>query len=311
MRRVLTMMTRHRFSADRACPTWMGWPSAFRAPGRTGGGLDVRRRLGAWLGALMLVPLLSLPGCVEAPTMTSPAELDDPLAETFDALARAAGEYGDLARSDGFAFAALSVRSGITPSRLEVQSGAVREAYDAFVSAVWWDSAVPAGVRPPARRSLVGWRKTAEGTTRIIALTVPSDSARIVSPLALGAGGSTVAVYAGASAMQNEGRDTPQGRPDVGAAWYGTAGWVKLAEVARLGACIDSARHANVLGVAQCEQVRYQVAFDLTMQKLTGRPPQVAADAVTRRVTTPAETVVGGLRLRFACTAPNGWSGCK
>jgi hypothetical protein len=262
----------------------------------------------AWLA---LGALVSLAGCVEAPGMTSPATVGDPLAETFDALSRAAGEYGDLARSDGFAFAALSVRSGVTPSRLEVQSGAVLEEYDAFVSGVQWEPSVPVGMRPPSRRSLVGWRKTAEGTTRIIALTAPSDSARILSPVALGAGASTVAVYAGGSAMQNEGRDTPQGKPDVGAAWYGTTGWVKLAEVARIGPCADSARHANVLGISQCEQVRYQVAFDLSMQRLTGRPPQPAPDGISRRVSTTTETVVSGLRLRFACAAPNGWSGCR
>jgi hypothetical protein len=254
---------------------------------------------------------VALAGCVEAPGMTSPATVGDPLAETFDALSRAAGEYGDLARSEGFAFAALSVRSGVTPSRLEVQSGAVLEEYDAFVSGVQWEPSVPVGMRPPSRRSLVGWRKTAEGTTRIIALTSPSDSARILSPVALGAGASTVAVYAGGSAMQNEGRDTPQGKPDVGAAWYGTTGWVKLAEVARIGPCADSARHANVLGISQCEQVRYQVAFDLSMQRLTGRPPQPAPDGISRRVSTTTETVVSGLRLRFACAAPSGWSGCK
>ncbi|MEP7381026.1 MAG: hypothetical protein ABI910_05030 [Gemmatimonadota bacterium] len=263
-------------------------------------------------GILLVVVAFAAGSCVEAPATTSPDDAyESPLAEAFDALSRAASENGDLARSDGFAYAALSVRSGVTPSRLDVQLEDSIETYDAFVNTAWWDPALPTNVRPPARRTLVGWRKTDAGTTRVLALTSPSDSARILSPVALGAGVSTVAVYAAGSAMQNEGRDTPQGKPDIGSAWYGTSGWVKVAEAAVLGTCPDTVRHHDALGVSHCELARYRVAFDISMQHLTGRPPQLAAGTAVRRVATVEESLVNGLRLRFVCLTPSGEHGCR
>ncbi len=244
--------------------------------------------------------------------MTSPVDTwENPLAQTFDALSRAAGDNGDLARSDGFAYAALAVRSGVTPSRLDVQVGDSVESYDAFVNTAWWDPALPVASRPPARRTLVGWRLTDAGTTRVLALTSPGDSARVVSPVSLGAGVSTVAVYAAGSAMQNDGRDTQQGKPDIGSAWYGTAGWVKLAESAVLGTCPDTLRHSKVLGISHCEQAQYQVAFALEMQHLAGRPPQLATGTPIRTLSTAEETLVNGVKLRFTCVAPSGEHGCK
>lgn len=261
--------------------------------------------------ALAAVALLVV-SCVESPGATEPAATwDNPLAQTFDALARAAGENGDLARSDGFAYAALAVRSGAIPSRLEVQVGDTVERYDAFVNTAWWDPALAVATRPPARRTLVGWRLTNAGTTRVLALTAPGDSARIVSPVSLGPGASTVAVFAAGSAMQNDGRDTPQGKPDIGAAWYGTGGWVKLAESAVLGTCPDTLRHSSVLGISHCQRAEYRVAFTIDMQHLAGRPPQLASDAAIRSIASVEETVVSGVKLRFTCPTPNGQRGCK
>lgn len=258
-------------------------------------------------------PVLLATACVDGPSGVTPVdEAIDPLAETFDALSRVAGEYGDLARSDGFAHAALAVRSGIAPSRLEVQVGTLTEVYDAFVTSVQWDSVLLGGaLRPPARRSLVGWRKTAEGTTRVIALGTPNDSAAVLSPVALGAGMSTVAVFAGATAMMNEGRDTPQGRPDLGNAWYATSGWVKLREAAIVGPCPDPGRRVTALGLTRCEEARYLVRFDLTMQRLAGRPMQVVGGTPLRRASSVGEPVIGGARMRLACAAPSGAQGCR
>ncbi len=267
-----------------------------------------RRRAAMAMG---LLALASLTACVDAPGVAEPESELDPLASTFDAMSKASAQSGDLARSDGFAHAALAVRGGITPSRLEVQTGTSSEVYDAFVSAVQWDAAVPAAVRPPARRSLVGWRRSDAGKTRVLVLTAPSDSALVVSPLSLGPAASTAAVFAAASAMQQEVGDSPQGYPDLSTAWYGTSGWVKLQEVAVVGSCPDSARHANALGMSRCEEARYLVRFDLSMQRLSGRPPQEVPGSGTRRVTSVGEPVINGVRIRFNCVSPSSYTGCK
>lgn len=254
--------------------------------------------------------LAAAAACVDAPGTTAPEGQPEPLAETFDALSRVAAEGGDLARSEGFAYAALAVRGGVTPSRLEVQSGNATEVYDAFVSAAQWESSIAAAMRPPTRRSLVAWRRTQDGLTRVLSMHAPSDSALVLSPLSLGLGMSTNAVFAGASAMQNEGRDTPQGKPDLSAAWYATGGWVKLKEVAVLGKCPVVQVAGKRLGIARCEQARYLVRFTLAMQHLAGRPPQVIGNA-QRSVSSIGEPVVNGLKLSFACLAPSSMHGCQ
>lgn len=263
-------------------------------------------------GASALAIAVVVAACVDSPNVTAlDTTSSSPLADTFDELSRAAGAYGDLARSDGFNFAALAVRSGVTPSRLEVQMGGTVEQYDAFVSSVHWESSVPVALRPPTRRTLIAWRRIATGTTRVLTLTTPSDSASILSPLALGVGVSTAAVFAGASAMHHDVQDTPSGNPDLSAAFYGTGGWVKLREAAVIRACPDSLRHRGVLGVSRCEEARYQVRFDVSMQRLQLRPPTQVIGSVVRRVTSLGETLVTGLKLHFTCASPSGKTGCR
>ncbi len=282
---------------------------ATSASARTVRSASSRRR---WKALVLAAAALVASSCVDAPGTTEPVDTwENPLAQTFDAMSRAAGDYGDLARSDGFAYAALAVRGGVTPSRLDVQVGETVESYDAFVNTAWWDPALPVATRPPARRTLVGWRRTDAGTTRIVAFTSPADSVPIVSPVSLGPGASTFAVYAAGSAMQNDGSDNAQGKPDISRAWYGTSGWLKLAESAALGTCPDTLRHSNVLGVSHCEQAQYRVAFSIDMQHMAGRPPQLATGTPIRTVSTIAETVVNGVKLRFTCLTPSGQHGCK
>jgi hypothetical protein len=170
---------------------------------------------------------------------------------------------------------------------------------------------VPVGMRPPARRTLVGWRKTNDGATRILMLTAPGDSSAIVSPIVLGPGSSTVAVFNAASAMQNEGKDAPSGKPELSSAWYGSAGWVRLKEVATIGACPDSSKVARTLGISRCDEMRYLVRFDLSMQRMSGRPPQLVPGSPTRRVFNIGEPVVNGIKSRFACMAPSSERGCR
>ena len=272
----------------------------------------VRGSAARWRGtAAATMGLLAAVACVDAPGVSAPSSEVEPLAATFDAMSKASAQYGDLARSDGFAHAALAVRGGVTPSRLEVQTGTTSEVYDAFVSAAQWEVALAAAVRPPARRSLVGWRRSDNGKTRVFVLTSPSDSAPILSPLSLGPAASTVAVFAAGSAMQQEVGDSPQGYPDLSTAWYGTSGWVKLKEVEVLGTCADSAKKANALGMSRCEEARYLVRFDLTMQRLSGRPPQEVPGSGARRVSSVGEPVVNGVRIRFSCANPRSDTGCK
>lgn len=255
--------------------------------------------------------LAAAAACVDGPSVSGPEAQAEPLAETFDAMAKVAAESGDLARSEGFAFAALSVRGGVAPSRLEVQSGTTTEVYDAFVSSVEWDPSIAVAMRPPARRSLVAWRRTTYGTTKVLSMHTPIDSAPVLNPLSLGMGASTAAVFAGASAMQNEGGNTVQGRPDMSGAWFATSGWVKLKEVAVLGACPASQLAGKGVALSHCEQARYLVRFDLVMQHLTGRPPQVVSGSPVRRVSSIGEPVVNGLRLGFACVVPTSMHGCR
>lgn len=264
---------------------------------------------------LVLLGVVALCACVDAPDVSSPTSDDAPqselLAQTFDAMSRASAQSGDLARSDGFTHAALAVRGGVTPSRLEVQTGTSTEVYDAIVTAAQWDSTLSPNVRPPARRTAVGWRRTDTGKTRVLVLATPNDSAIVVSPLSLGMGMSTTAVFAAASAMQHEVSDNGSGYGDFSTAWYGTSGWVKLREVAVIGSCADSARLANQLGLTRCEEARYLVRFDLTMQRLTGRPPQEVPGTQALRTWSVGEPVVSGVRIRFSCVAPKGDRGCK
>ncbi|MDP1857556.1 MAG: hypothetical protein Q8K82_02735 [Gemmatimonadaceae bacterium] len=249
--------------------------------------------------------------CVDGPSAATEATYVDPLAETFDALARESSGQGDLARGDGFSHAALAVRHGVAPSRLEVRNGAQTEVFDAFVTAVEWESTLPASVRPPTRRSLVAWRRTTDATMRVLSVLTPTDSALILSPLALGAAVSTPFVYTGASAMFHEGKDGPQGRPDLTSVWYGTSGWVKIRETQSLGRCVGGASASSASAGVKCEQARYLARFDVSMQRLTGRPAQVVSGTTARRVVTTAETAVNGLKLKFACIVPMSDKGCR
>jgi hypothetical protein len=119
--------------------------------------------------------------------LDGPTNGDDPLAQTFDALAQRSATSGDLARSDGFSHAAIAVRSGVTPTRIEVTNGGQSEAFDAFATSVDWELGIPAPTRPPARRNMVAWRRSIDGTLRVLTLSTPRDSAAIISPLSLGA----------------------------------------------------------------------------------------------------------------------------
>ncbi len=265
---------------------------------------------------LALVALLTA-SCVDAPTGASlaPAEAgDDPLAQAFDLLADQARTTGDVARAEGFTFAAMASRSGVTPSVLNVRIGNTNEVYEAFVSTVDWNLG-SAPVRVPAHRTLTAWRRGTDGVTRILSLTTPSDSAPIVSPLALTPNGPVAAVFAGASALYQETtRITSLGvgvasAPVTDEYWMALTGYVKIRETASGLACPKEPTVAGLSGVA-CKQARFVVRFDVSMQRLSSRPYTFAAGNAARRFTWTADQTIAGFKLVLSCPSPTAARGC-
>jgi hypothetical protein len=273
---------------------------------------DVMRQGDPFRRALA-VAVLSLAACVDAPNSTGPTSPDDPLAQTFDALAQQSATSGDLARSDGFSHAAISVRSGVTPTRIEVRNGSVNEAFDAFATSVDWDLSVPAPVRPPARRYTVAWRRAVDGTLRVLTVSTPRDSAPVVSPLSLVGTTSPGAVFSGASAMYHEGIALTQGLPDLSETWYGTAGWVKVRTISSAGACPPRTDRTGELKGVTCEVGRFALRFVATFQRITirgGIASPANPPVPPRTLSVAADHQMNGLALKFACVAPSSETGC-
>lgn len=267
---------------------------------------DMIRRLA------LVCAALAVSACVDAPNPSGPSGTDDPLAQTFDALARESTASGDVARGDGFSHAALSVRSGVTPTRIEVRNGTVNEAFDAFVTSVDFDLTIPAPTRPPARRSLVAWRRAIDGTLRVLSLSTPTDSSGVLNPLSLGASLSAV-VFTGGSAMYHEGIALTQNLPDLSATWFGTAGWVKIKESSSMGACPARPDRTSAPGGVRCEAARFAVRFDVTFLRIMLRPGGAVAASPPvppRNISARSELQVNGLRLKFACAMPSSATGC-
>lgn len=268
---------------------------------------DVARRV------LALIALATSLACVDAPSASGLNAADDPLAQTFDALARQSATSGDLARSDGFSHAALSVRSGVTPTRIEVRNASVNEAFDAFVTSVDWGEAVPAPIRPQARRNFVAWRRDIDGTMRVLTLITPRDSAPVISPLSLGAAPSAV-VFTGASAMYHEGIALTQGLPDLSATWFGVSGWVKIKEISSSGTCPARTDRATVVTGVDCRVARFVVRLDGSFQRITiraGGATAASPPGPSRVISIPADQQMNGLAFKFACPSPSSATGCS
>lgn len=265
---------------------------------------------------LLLTGLLAT-ACVDPPTAANAAaaESTDPLALTFEQLAEQARGVGDVARVEGFTFAALAARAGITPSILNVRIGTVNEAYEAFVSTVDFNLGAQVASRVPAHRTLTAWRRGTDGVTRILSLTTPGDSAPVLSPLSLSPVGPAAAPFAGASALYQEttritslGTNTASA-PVTDEFWMAQTGFVKVREASSGAACPVDPLKLGMTGVA-CRQARFTVRFDVAMQRLSARPYTFAATAVTRRVSLNAEQAVTGFKLVLACATPTSSRGC-
>lgn len=254
-------------------------------------------------------------GCVDAPVATAVPSTastgdDNPLALTFDALALSASQSGDLARSEGFALAALSVRSGVNPSTLQLRiAGNESETLDAFVTVAEFSAAIPSALRPPSRRTLVAWRRSGNGALRVVSLLSPSDSATVLSPLTPGLSLSSRAVYAGASAQFLDLAPSSASTSAVSSTWFATNGWVKLRPSRSVGSCGKLAQNSKIGGVT-CAGEEYAVDFSTAMERLTGSP-LVAIAGGPILVAATKEQLIAGNRLTFSCASPSGTTGCR
>lgn len=265
-------------------------------------------------GLAAALTVLALGACVDSPdSLAATSESGDPLALTFDELARQAAASGDLNRAEGFTYAAISARNGIAPTRLEVRIGTIVEVYEAFVSAISWQVPGAAAIRVPAHRTITAWRRTPDAVTRILTLTTPSDSAPVLNPLSLSAAGPIAAAFAGASALYQEtstlasNSNTLSRAPD--AFWMATTGWVQIRETLTGAACPRPASANKINGVS-CQQARFAVRFDVTMLPVLTRPYNLRLAGETRRFQALNEQSLSGYKLTFACATVNSFTGC-
>jgi hypothetical protein len=261
-----------------------------------------------------LMAALILVACVDSPeSATAPEEQGDPLALSFEELARQATATGDVSRAEGFTYAALAARSGIAPSRLEIREGNTTSTYEAFVSAVQWLVA-SSTIRVPPHRTVTAWRRTSDGVTRIFSLTTPNDSSAVIHPLSLSATGPLAAPFAGAGGLYHETtllspalRSSNGTRVD--AFWIAVSGFVKVKETLTGAACAQPTDN-NVFSGVTCQQARYLVRFDASMHPLEQRPYQMRNTGTPRRFFTPSEQTVNGYKLAFGCAQVNARRGC-
>ena len=265
--------------------------------------------------SMSLVAVAALAGCVDSPeSLAAKGDSGDPLALTFDELARQAAANGDASRAEGFTYAAIAARNGVTPARLELRNNGALEIYEAFVSAVVWQISVAAPARVPAHRTITAWRRTSNGISRILSLTTPTDSAPVLNPLSLSAGGPVAAAFAGASALLQETRTigslgTSAASPLADVFWIATSGFVKIRETSSGAACPRPSAGAVSTGVG-CQQARFNVRFDVAMQLLNRRPYEVKAGGEARRIQSTAEQSLVGYKFIFACATVSASRGC-
>lgn len=253
--------------------------------------------------------VLVLGACVDSPDALATApEAGDPLALTFDELARQAAASGDVNRAEGFTYAAIAARNGIAPTRLDVRVGSATDTYEAFVSAVTWPAS---STRIPAHRTITAWRRTQDGVTQILSVTTPADSAAVLHPASLNPGGPIAAMFAGASALYHEtssiGTNSGPGRPDV--FWMAATGFVLVRETLTGAACPRPGT-ANRFNGVTCQQARFGVRFDVTMVPVITRPYNLRLNAETRRFQALTEQSLSGYKLTFSCSTVNAATGC-
>ena len=271
-----------------------------------------RRLLYSYLVALVALTAACVGNDPLSAPLTAGDTTEDPLALTFDALSSQSAASGDRLRSEGFAYAAIAVRRGVQPTPIDVITPTGTEVFDAFVGSLEWDLSISAQIRAPAHRSVVAWRRTNNGLTRILTLMTPLDSAQILNPVSLSISDAYTAFFAGASALYQEttapitasGQLNSASGPDL--FWAGVRGYVKVREVSTGGVC-PSRANDQVKGVT-CQLARFAVKFDVAFKPLV-RPLNVQSAAAERSLSA-AEQTVNGVRMRMSCAVVESRNGC-
>ena len=252
-----------------------------------------------------LVLAATVVACVDAPSepLAASAPLNNPLAASFDVLADEMAT-NDVERSEEFRWAALSLRSGVTPSVLQVTNEGRSELYDAFVHAVTWASLTEA-LRPPLHRSLVAWRRSGD-VLQVLLVGLVSDSAPVLHPYSLRA--ASASSIAGATAAYFERGSSVSST--AGSSWIGIGGVAKVAEFPPPALCPSPNDAARPDGVS-CQLTRFGVSLNVLFARTRSRDSRdVDLAGPSRRMIAPATQTVSGVKLVFSCATP-GSNGCK
>ncbi|MFN8581100.1 MAG: hypothetical protein U0163_09015 [Gemmatimonadaceae bacterium] len=252
------------------------------------------------LTSFALVACITLAtACVDAPSSPSTTADENVLASSLDALSREAAQQGDTERSQEFTWAALAVRSGVTPSKFQIKSGGTLAAYEAIVYAVTWQT--PASPqRAPDHRSLLAWRRSGSSLQTLM-ISTTADVQPVQNPLSATPLASLTAPFAGAHVLYSVRGDAP-------GTWVGVSGNVKVAQGSVSGACVPVTSDKRLLPGVTCQQVTYTVGFEVATQPAVGAAHAPLADSALLRLGAN-DQAVNGAKLLLACSAPT-TNGC-
>ena len=246
------------------------------------------------VGLAALATMLS--ACVDSPSEPQALTEQNPLATSFDMLAQEQMMASDIERSENFRWASLALRTGVTPSVIQVTNDGKPEVYDGFVQAASWLASAQA-LRPPLHRSLVAWRRNGD-LLQVLLVDMFTDSAPIVNPLSLRSSSPGVIQSAvrGANAAYFE-------RGPRNQSWLGISGMAKIAEHPQSSACPLPNVEDRPSGVS-CQFTRFGIELNVQFAVTRSRDSrEVDLFAPSRRVIAPSQAVAG-VKLQFNCVSP-------
>lgn len=250
--------------------------------------------------ALAVCCALGATACVDAPSSPAAASDENVLAASLDALSREAAQAGDSERSQEFLWAAIAVRGGVTPSKLQIKSAGVLQAYEALVNAVGWASPIPPQ-RVPTHRTLLAWRR-AGSSLQTLMISSTADVLPVQNPLSASPTTSLAAPFAGAHVLYAV-------RGDIGAGtWVGVSGTVKIAENASTTVCVPVTGNKQSPNGIGCQQVTYTVGFEVATYPAIGNSGLPATDRPGLHLGAN-DQVTNGAKLVLSCAAPSA-NGC-
>lgn len=254
--------------------------------------------------------LCALAACVGADAATGPLPpADQPLALSLEEFARQAAEDGDAERAAQFSYAALSIRNGVTPVRLELRNAGQVQVFDALVVELEWNIAQGASGSPPPPpyKGLIAWRTLDGGRIALLNVMGYVDSAGVVNPLEGATTASTV--LANARVVF---REAPLVRPAgaaSGVVWMGTEGSVRLVRSSAGAVCPSFAERVNQRGVG-CHTASFRAEFSVRLAPMELRPFSISTSVGSREIATPREQTAAGALLTLTCTVVNALTGC-